>query len=111
MVAPSYHRTFIRFLVSQAPGIPLIRENIPHKEVATPFGCCRSVLIEFPVVYLFYLETGNLRLEDVDLIFSRGGDPVKQARMMAAELKAHGRIESGEQFDEKEINSIGVEHI
>ncbi|KAJ5156756.1 hypothetical protein N7492_009559 [Penicillium capsulatum] len=31
-----------------------------------------------PVVYFFYPETGNLRLKDVDLIFFRGGDPVKQ---------------------------------
>ncbi|KAJ6017930.1 general substrate transporter [Penicillium sp. IBT 35674x] len=67
--------------------------------------------IFIPVVYFFYPETGNLRLEDVDLIFSRGGDPVKQARMMAAELKAHGRIESEEQIDEKEVHSVGVEHI
>ncbi|KAJ5810357.1 general substrate transporter [Penicillium pulvis] len=67
--------------------------------------------IFIPVVYFFYPETGNLRLEDVDLIFSRGGDPVKHARKMAAELKAHGRIESEEQIDEEKINSVRVEHI
>ncbi|KAJ5580823.1 general substrate transporter [Penicillium hetheringtonii] len=64
-----------------------------------------------PVVYFFYPETGNLRLEDVDLIFSRGGDPVKQARIMAAEIKAHGYLVSDQPGDEKEIDSVGVEHV
>ncbi|KAJ5731199.1 general substrate transporter [Penicillium malachiteum] len=63
-----------------------------------------------PVVYFFYPETGNLRLEDVDLIFSRGGDPVKQARLLAAELKANGRIESDDNLDEKEIEAVVIEH-
>ncbi|KAJ5622204.1 general substrate transporter [Penicillium herquei] len=66
--------------------------------------------IFIPVVYFFYPETGNLRLEDVDLIFSRGGDPVKQARLLAAELKANGRIESEDNLDEKEIEAVVVEH-
>lgn len=64
-----------------------------------------------PVVYFYYPETGNLRLEDVDLIFSRGGDPVKQARMMAAEIKAHGYLISEQPGDEKEADSVGVEHV
>lgn len=68
--------------------------------------------IFIPVVYFFYPETGNLRLEDVDLIFSRGGDPVKQARMMAAELKAHGHITTDDHITEKEKElDTGVEHI
>lgn len=64
-----------------------------------------------PVVYFFYPETGNLRLEDVDLIFSRGGDPVKQARLMAAEIKAHGYLISEQTGDEKEGGSMAVEHV
>jgi MFS family permease len=64
-----------------------------------------------PVVYFFYPETGNLRLEDVDLIFSRGGDPVKQARLMAAEIKAHGYLISEQPGDEKEGSSVAVEHV
>lgn len=64
-----------------------------------------------PVVYFFYPETSNLRLEDVDLIFSHGGNPVKQARLMAAEMKAHGYIQTDSLVGEKEIESIGVEHV
>lgn len=64
-----------------------------------------------PVVYFFYPETSNLRLEDIDLIFSRGGDPVKQARLMAAEIKAHGYIQHESSIGEKEIESINVEHV
>ncbi|KAJ5734353.1 general substrate transporter [Penicillium malachiteum] len=66
--------------------------------------------IFIPVVYFFYPETGNLRLEDVDLILSRGGDPVKQARLLAAEIKVNGRIESDDNLDEKEIEAVVVEH-
>lgn len=64
-----------------------------------------------PVVYFFYPETSNLRLEDIDLIFSRGGDPVKQARLMAAEIKAHGYIQHESSIGEKDIESINVEHV
>ena len=64
-----------------------------------------------PFIYFFYPETGNLRLEDVDLIFSRGGDPVKQARLMAAELKATGTVYREDQVDEKEVSAVGVEKV
>lgn len=60
-----------------------------------------------PIVYLFYPETSNLRLEDIDLIFSRGGDPVKRAREMAAEIKAFGYLPSGQQNAEKGVNNNG----
>ncbi|KAJ5895266.1 sugar transporter [Penicillium taxi] len=65
--------------------------------------------IFIPVVYFFYPETSNFRLEDIDLIFSRGGDPVEQARLLAAEIKAHGYIRSEKQVDKEDINK--VEHV
>lgn len=45
-----------------------------------------------PAFYFFFPETSNLRLEDVDYIFSRGGNPVNVARQVAADIKEHGRI-------------------
>lgn len=67
--------------------------------------------IFIPVVYFFYPETSNLRLEDIDLIFSRGGDPVKQARLMAAEIKNHGYLQSAETGNEKDADIVKVEHV
>lgn len=69
--------------------------------------------IFIPVVCFFYPETSSLHLEYIDLIFSRGGDAVKQARLMAAEMKAHGYIHSEPMGDEKDLDtdSIKVEHV
>jgi MFS family permease len=67
--------------------------------------------IFIPVVYIFYPETSNLRLEDIDLIFSRGGDPVQQARLMAAEIKTHGYLRSEEMGHEKDADIVKVEHV
>lgn len=39
-------------------------------------------IVFVPIVYFLYPETGNLRLEDVDFIFSDGDNPVKVAREM-----------------------------
>jgi MFS family permease len=64
-----------------------------------------------PVIYFYYPETSNLRLEDIDLIFTRGGDPVKQARKMAAEIKAYGNIQIEQQEDDKVASSVGVERV
>lgn len=36
-----------------------------------------------PIFYFFYPETSNLRLEDIDQIFSQGGNPVSVAREMS----------------------------
>lgn len=68
-------------------------------------------LLFIPIIYFFYPETSNLRLEDIDLIFSRGGDPVKQARKMAAEIKAYGYIQTEQQSNEKEISGMEVERV
>jgi hypothetical protein len=35
-------------------------------------------LLFVPTVYFFYPETSNIRLEDIDYIFSRGMDPVNE---------------------------------
>lgn len=40
-----------------------------------------------PIFYFFYPETSNFRLEDIDLIFSQGGNPVVIARQMAKDMK------------------------
>ncbi|KAJ6186857.1 Major facilitator superfamily domain general substrate transporter [Penicillium mononematosum] len=64
-----------------------------------------------PVIYFYYPETSNLRLEDIDLIFARGGDPVDQARKMAAEIKAYGNIQTEQQEDDKVASSVGVERV
>jgi MFS family permease len=45
-----------------------------------------------PAFYFFFPETSNLRLEDIDYVFSRSGNPVKNAQQVAAELKQHGHV-------------------
>jgi MFS family permease len=64
-----------------------------------------------PIIYFFYPETSNLRLEDIDLIFSRGGNPVAQARKMAHEIKLYGDIQADQVSDEKAASSLGVERV
>ncbi len=41
-----------------------------------------------PLVYFYYPETSNVRLEDIDAIFTAGGDPVQVARDVARRLRA-----------------------
>ncbi|KAL8371110.1 hypothetical protein RB595_001117 [Gaeumannomyces hyphopodioides] len=43
-------------------------------------------LLFVPMFYFFFPETSNLRLEDIDHIFAKGGDPVKQARRIQGRL-------------------------
>lgn len=66
-------------------------------------------LLFVPLVYFFYPETSNVRLEDIDDIFTQGGDPVKVAREMAKRLKAEGRSPAG---DVEAMEAKGtVEHV
>lgn len=44
-------------------------------------------IVFVPIVYFLYPETGNLRLEDVDFIFSDGDNPVKVARRMNKRIR------------------------
>lgn len=50
-----------------------------------------------PLVYFFYPETSNIQLEDIDKIFTAGGNPVSVARDMAKQMKKqqHSDEESG----------------
>jgi hypothetical protein len=43
-------------------------------------------LLFVPVFYFFYPETSNFGLEDIDYIFTEGGNPVTVARRMQKEL-------------------------
>lgn len=45
-------------------------------------------LLFIPVFWFFYPETSNLRLEEIDYIFSQGGNPVHVAAKMAKNLEA-----------------------
>ncbi|KAH7390018.1 general substrate transporter [Pyrenochaeta sp. MPI-SDFR-AT-0127] len=47
-------------------------------------------LLFVPIFYFFYPETSNLRLEDIDFIFSQGGNPVRVAAKMVKELDMDG---------------------
>lgn len=57
------------------------------------FMCTNLLFV--PLVYFFYPETSNLRLEDIDFIFSKGGNPVAVAREMAVDMKLNGNCQSG----------------
>ncbi|KAF4981517.1 hypothetical protein FZEAL_2702 [Fusarium zealandicum] len=54
-----------------------------------------------PIIYFFYPETSNLALEEVDHIFSRGGNPVNVARVMQKELASNGRLDEEGHVAEK----------
>lgn len=45
-------------------------------------------IIFVPVVYFFYPETSNMRLEDMDHFFSSGENPVAVAKRYAAKIKS-----------------------
>lgn len=59
-------------------------------------------LLFVPLVYFYYPETSNIRLEDIDDIFTAGGNPVKVAREMAKRLKAEARMGDVERRGSKE---------
>ncbi|OJJ31257.1 hypothetical protein ASPWEDRAFT_187172 [Aspergillus wentii DTO 134E9] len=61
-----------------------------------------------PILYFFYPETSNLRLEDIDLIFSRSGNPVQNARAMAVEVRQFGCVQEEQQKMGKD--GVSMEH-
>jgi MFS family permease len=63
-------------------------------------------LLFVPTFYFFYPETSNLRLEDIDYIFSQGGNPVHVAARMAREMDANH--DSAQVVSEKSSNSQEV---
>lgn len=61
-------------------------------------------LLFVPTFYFFYPETSNLRLEDIDYIFSQGGNPVVVARKMEHDIK----LKVDHMLTESEQNSGSV---
>ncbi|KAH7082009.1 putative transporter [Paraphoma chrysanthemicola] len=66
-------------------------------------------LLFVPTFYFFYPETSNFRLEDIDYIFSQGGNPVHVAAKMAREMDANHdntHIVSEKSSDNQEVRVI-----
>jgi hypothetical protein len=65
-----------------------------------------------PVIYFLYPETSNLSLEEVDEIFSRGGNPVTVARDIQRELATGLRTDVENSSGKGEIKGDAfVEHV
>lgn len=64
-----------------------------------------------PLVYFFYPETSNIQLEDIDKIFTAGGNPVSVARDMAKQMKKkqHSDEESG--HEKVEVETVERAHL
>ncbi|KAL2814110.1 general substrate transporter [Aspergillus granulosus] len=70
-------------------------------------------LVFVPLIYFLYPETSNLSLEEVDNIFSRGGNPVAVAREIQRELARGLRQDiegAGAEGKEKKGDAI-IEHV
>ncbi|RTE69961.1 hypothetical protein BHE90_015652 [Fusarium euwallaceae] len=62
-----------------------------------------------PMIYFLFPETSNLRLEDIDQIFSHGGDPVKVARKIKADARTGAALDAemgNESKDTGEIETV-----
>ncbi|RMJ14719.1 hypothetical protein CDV36_005610 [Fusarium kuroshium] len=62
-----------------------------------------------PMIYILFPETSNLRLEDIDQIFSTGGDPVKVARRIKADARTGAALDAemgNESKDTGEIETV-----
>ncbi|KAF5004753.1 hypothetical protein FDECE_8743 [Fusarium decemcellulare] len=68
---------------------PIIINRLQWKAYLIFFTTCT---IFVPLVYFLYPETSNLRLEEIDLIFKDGRNPVVVGREMAQIRKAGGDI-------------------
>lgn len=62
-----------------------------------------------PVIYFLYPETSNVRLEDIDLMFSTGENPVKVAKEIIARNKAGLPARDEEGVPVKESGVVEVE--
>lgn len=58
-------------------------------------------LVFVPIIYFVYPETSNLALEEVDLIFADGGNPVKVAREIQKTLAVQGHIDVERRIPDK----------
>ncbi|KXH54058.1 hypothetical protein CSAL01_01964 [Colletotrichum salicis] len=61
-----------------------------------------------PIIYFFYPETSNFRLEDIDEFFTSGGNPVKVAKEMSKAMRAGNDAEKLSSVSEKE--KVEIEH-
>lgn len=68
-------------------------------------------LLFVPTFYFFYPETSNLRLEDVDHLFTQGGNPVKRAREIAKRMKSGSEAFPDSLDDESRSSKAGIEVI
>ena len=67
-------------------------------------------LLFVPIVYFFYPETSNIRLEDIDAIFASGENPVTVSMRMVKEMKKHGAEPTSPASGTKEESAI-TEHV
>lgn len=74
-------------------------------------------LVFVPIIYLFFPETSNLALEEVDYIFASNENPVAVAQRMQVELASHGRLDVENHVQEKGTGGLvgedekNVEHV
>ncbi|KAG7059649.1 hexose carrier protein [Colletotrichum scovillei] len=64
--------------------------------------------LSVPIIYFFYPETSNFRLEDIDDFFTSGGNPVKIAKEMSKAMGTRNDAEKLSSVSEKE--RVEVEH-
>ncbi len=69
-------------------------------------------LLFVPAFYFFYPETSNFRLEDIDLIFSQGGNPVSVAQQMSRDMMSNGGTSrSATSIGSDKEQSVAVESV
>ncbi|KZL69166.1 sugar transporter [Colletotrichum tofieldiae] len=63
-----------------------------------------------PVIYFFYPETSNFRLEEIDEFFTSGSNPVKVAKEMSKAMKAGIGNDPEKRSSSLEKEKVEVEH-